>query len=139
MFCDRCGAGLTEAARFCPTCGKQFAPIIPPRPVQYRVASHLRTLAMLWIVYGVIHMLPGIFVGSMSRWFGFGFGFGRPWFWPGLFRVIGGFLIAKGVLAIIAGWGLHERHSWARMLAIVLGFLSLLHFPFGMALGIYTL
>jgi hypothetical protein len=84
-------------------------------------------------------MLPGIFVGSMSRWFGFGYGFGRPWIWPGVLRVVGGFLIAKGVLGIIAGWGLHERHSWARMLAIVLGFLSLLHFPFGMALGIYTL
>ena len=29
--------------------------------------------------------------------------------------------------------------SWARILAIILAFLSLIHVPFGTALGIYTL
>jgi len=32
-----------------------------------------------------------------------------------------------------------SRCPWARMLAIVLGCISLIHFPFGTALGIYTL
>jgi hypothetical protein len=60
------------------------------------------------------------------------------WF-HGIFRVVGGFLMVKGVVGIIAGWGLLDRQSWARLLAIILGFLSLLHFPLGTALGIYTL
>ncbi len=49
------------------------------------------------------------------------------------------FFIATGVIGLIAGWGLYERRSWARILAIVLAFLSLFHPPFGTAIGIYTL
>ncbi len=40
---------------------------------------------------------------------------------------------------IIAGWGLLKRKSWSRILALVLGCLSLLSFPLGTALGIYAL
>ena len=40
---------------------------------------------------------------------------------------------------IAAGWGLLQRQPWARMLAIVLGCISLFDMPFGTALGIYTL
>ena len=40
---------------------------------------------------------------------------------------------------IVTGWGLLERQSWARTLAIVLGCFNLLSMPFGTALGIYTL
>ena len=38
-----------------------------------------------------------------------------------------------------AGWGLLQRESWARILALVVGFLALLNVPLGTALGIYTL
>jgi ABC-type spermidine/putrescine transport system permease subunit II len=47
--------------------------------------------------------------------------------------------MVTGVIGIFAGWGLYERRSWARILAIVLAFLSLLHPPFGTAIGAYTL
>jgi len=47
--------------------------------------------------------------------------------------------IATGVLGLAAGWGLLQRESWARMLAIVLGVLNLLDPPFGTSVGIYTL
>jgi hypothetical protein len=40
---------------------------------------------------------------------------------------------------IICGWGLLKRKSWSRILALVLGCLHLLSFPFGTALGVYTL
>jgi hypothetical protein len=39
----------------------------------------------------------------------------------------------------LLAWGLFERQPWARILGIVVGFLALLRFPFGTALGIYTL
>jgi hypothetical protein len=42
-------------------------------------------------------------------------------------------------LALAAGWGLMERAPWGRIVAIVAAFLSLLRFPFGTALGIWTL
>jgi hypothetical protein len=44
-----------------------------------------------------------------------------------------------GVLHLVLAWGLFERESWARMLGVVIGFLALLRFPLGTALGIYTL
>jgi hypothetical protein len=40
---------------------------------------------------------------------------------------------------LLLAWGLFERQPWARVLGIVVGFLALLRFPFGTALGIYTL
>ncbi len=32
-----------------------------------------------------------------------------------------------------------QREGWARVLAILLGFISLFNIPFGTALGVYTL
>jgi hypothetical protein len=137
MFCDRCGAQMADTARFCPGCGKPFAAPAPMAPVAMnRVTRHVRNVGILWIVYSCIHLIPGLIVGSMPNWFYFDHG---PFFLHGLFRAIGGLLVAKGIVGIIAGWGLLDRQSWARILAIILGFLSLLHFPLGTALGIYTL
>ncbi len=48
-------------------------------------------------------------------------------------------MLLKSACGVLAGWGLLRREPWARPLAIVLGFLSLIHVLFGTALGIYTL
>jgi hypothetical protein len=42
-------------------------------------------------------------------------------------------------MALVAGWGLWERTGWGRIVAIVAAFLNILKFPFGTALGIWTL
>ena len=58
------------------------------------------------------------------------------------FLLVGGAraTFASGLLLHLAlAWGLFERQSWARILGLVLGILALLRFPFGTALGIYTL
>jgi hypothetical protein len=49
------------------------------------------------------------------------------------------FLGLFGVLHLVLARGLLERAPWARTLGIVIGFLALLRFPLGTALGIYTL
>ena len=48
-------------------------------------------------------------------------------------------MLIRGVIGIIAGVGLLQRAPWARILALIMGFLSLISFPFGTALGIYTI
>ncbi len=60
--------------------------------------------------------------------------------WP-LFGVGFGFLIviAEGVLAVIAGWGLLQLKEWARWLAIVLAAFSLLAFPIGTIIGAFVI
>jgi hypothetical protein len=52
---------------------------------------------------------------------------------------IGAFMTLAAAAGIAAGWGLLDRRPWARTLALVLGCLALIDFPFGTALGIYTL
>ena len=48
------------------------------------------------------------------------------------------FSFVKAIGCFAAGYGLLERESWARLLALVLGFVSLFNVPLGTALGIYT-
>jgi uncharacterized membrane protein (DUF2068 family) len=48
-------------------------------------------------------------------------------------------LIVRSGLALVAAWGLLERTQWGRIVAIVAAFLSLLKFPIGTALGIWSL
>jgi hypothetical protein len=52
---------------------------------------------------------------------------------------LGVYLAITAVVGLLVGWGLIDRQPWARMLAIVVGCLKLIDFPFGTALGIYTL
>jgi hypothetical protein len=84
-----------------------------------------------------------MFFPAMRGWMGPG---GGPFFgWNldsalsrGIFSA-GIVLALFGVLHLVLAWGLFEREPWARMLGLVLGFLGLLRFPLGTALGIYTL
>ena len=142
MFCDRCGTQLQATYRCCPSCGKpivgaQGTPAAPPPP-QYRVAGHIRNLAIFWIAYSALQLASGWFVGSILPRF-FDFWTPHVWFFPRLFGGIGVLLAARGVLGIIVGWGLLERQAWARIGAIVLGVINLIHPLLGTLLGVYTL
>ena len=48
-------------------------------------------------------------------------------------------LLIKAALGLAAGWGLLQREPWARILCLVVAFISLFHVPLGTALGIYSL
>jgi hypothetical protein len=90
------------------------------------------------MVYSAFRVIPGLFLRSLGN-YGFPFMDGAPYMVHGILNTLGGVFIVTGVLGLIAGWGLLERQSWARILAIVLAFLSLIHIPFGTAIGVYTL
>ena len=138
MFCVRCGASLQDTAAFCPACGKAVGPA-PLMPIQGRIAGHTRLLGILWIALSAFRLVPGVFLLSF---FGRGWSFlppEVPFFVHGVLQTVGALFLASAIVGIIAGWGLLERQSWARMLTIVLGFLNLIDLPFGTALGAYTL
>jgi hypothetical protein len=116
-----------------------------------RVQRHLRTVATLWTITGILRLMGA---GSMmifgSVFFPFLRGWGGRGAWPmggwgldgflsrGIFSA--GIVLAMfGVLHLVLAWGLFEREPWARMLGLAMGFLALLRFPLGTALGIYTL
>lgn len=168
MHCAHCGAQVMLSQRFCNKCGQPVvgaaasaSPAVPGPPPPSstgqtsvpgpsagfarpsRVARHLNVLGLLWIILSGLRLIPGlalIFFGQMHFPFmlmpipGPMRLFLAP-FLSGIGLLILGFAIAGG----IAGWGLMAHCPWARMLAIILGCISLIHFPIGTALGIYTL
>ena len=155
MYCDGCGHQLNDNAQFCTACGKQLAPMPAPRaitPLYGRVNRHLKTLGILWIIYGVLRLFETFWLWAIGRTFlpdfidqivshvdGFPSGFPLGRMISHSFEFIGLWVAVFAVLEFIVGWGLLDRRPWARLLALVLGFLALLRFPFGTALGIYTI
>ena len=92
MFCDRCGANLQGPVSFCPHCGRQFG-AAPPLPVVNRVAAHVRNVAIAWLVYSAIRVLPGLFLNHLAGW-DFPWDSDAPFFVRGIVRGVGGVLRA---------------------------------------------
>ncbi len=145
MFCDSCGAQLQADQRFYSHCGKAIvggAHLAYPAPG--RVQQHLRLLGILWIAVSALNALGGFVVMVVAKAVLIRMSqMGGPPIPIDLIRpiltLVGLFLLAKAALGFAAGWGLIQRQAWARILTLVLGFLSLFNFPFGTALGVYTL
>jgi hypothetical protein len=136
---------LEDGQNFCRTCGKAVgaapaAPVAPARPPLRRVAAHLRVLAVLWIARGVLHLIPGLFLVSFSRWrFPAEMPADVQSFIHPLLGGIGWMFLFGSAASFVAAWGLLERASWARIFTIIVGAISLVDVPFGTALGIYSL
>ena len=163
MFCDRCGNTLNPTARFCTSCGKPVmggaagrAGAVAPTAggaaplAAGRVQRHLQLLAGLWLANGILRMvevawlvLAGhLFLPSLRGLIGGGdWPFAGGWgSWLSASLYSAGILLAGfGVVHLVLAWGLFERQPWARVLGLVIGFLALLRFPLGTALGIYTI
>jgi hypothetical protein len=111
-----------------------------------RVRDHVRLVGILWMAYSALHVVAGVAVLVVAQVV-----FGRAihisngpppevtvWLRP-LLSVIGWLILAKAAAGFFAGWGLLKREEWARVVALVVGFIALLNVPIGTALGIYTL
>ncbi len=142
MFCDQCGGELQVNQRFCSRCGKEVkGPISFAAPRPGRVEAHIRMLGILWLALSALDAVGGVVAiilanSLFSRWGPEGI----PMFLHPLMMGVGIFSVVKAAGGFLAGWGLLNRQPWARLLAIVLGVISLFfHIPFGTALGVYTL
>ena len=147
MFCDKCGSQVRSDQRFCSACGKEMAPTGLPAPAS-RLARHLHLLGVLWLAYAALGLIGAAVLVTLSHTiFAPGYGVmrptpdfpGLPMFMHSLFRVLSAFVLFKAIGSAIAGFGLLNRQTWARPLALVWAFIAMLNIPFGMALGIYTL
>src|SRR5262249_39518931 len=140
MFCNRCGKEMAAGQQFCPACGAQVAD--GSSLIAGRVERHIQLVAILWFVYSFFTFVVGagalvvaktVFVELSRRNENF------PGFVQPLVMAAGCLVLIKAFVGFAAGWGLLQREPWARMLNLVLSFVSLLNPPFGTALGIYTL
>ncbi|MGD0942166.1 MAG: hypothetical protein ABR905_20935 [Terracidiphilus sp.] len=156
MFCSGCGQALAAGQAVCSQCGRPAVPVIPPVPgLEFQVqnyAGKVKALSVVWFIYAAFSLITG-FVGlafanaflngRFGPWMHGPWGGGNPmppmWFAPALLHLAWVFIALRGGLALVAGWGLAERAPWGRIVAIVAAFLNILKFPFGTALGIWTL
>ena len=141
MFCDQCGGALANGQQYCNRCGKQIIGLAEAAYQRNRVKEHVRLLGILWLAYSAFHAIGAVVLVVLANTL---FrhvitGGQTSWLHPFL-TVIGGLVFLKAVAGFFAGWGLLEREPWGRMLALVMGFISLItNIPLGTALGVYTL
>lgn len=104
------------------------------------MATHIKILGWLHIVFGCFGLLLALTVGGGMM---LGSMFAGSMRDSALVGILGGFttifLGGLAALQLILGWGLLTRKQWARILGIILGVISLIRFPLGTLLGIYTL
>ncbi len=109
--------------------------------------QHVKILAILHIVFGSLGIMLAL--GLLALFGGIAGLIGASDYSPGAhvsIPILGGiaafiffFLLAISLPGVIAGIGLLQFRSWARVLTIVLSVLDLIHVPFGTALGVYGL
>ena len=147
MYCSRCGQAI-GAQPVCANCGASTG-VVPEVPPVSRVARHLHTLGVLWVVFAVYSALRWVLVLPFLHAF---LGGGEAWmsgpavwtyvpFHPGngLLAFISAMVLGRAVLALGVGIALLTRQSWGRILAIVMAIVMLFKPVLGTALGIFTL
>jgi hypothetical protein len=102
--------------------------------------DHVRILGWCFIIYSAVIVMVGLGIGGIVLFGGAISGDQQAMFITGAVgAAIAGFLTVIALPGILAGIGLLKMHPWARIVAIVVGVLHILSFPFGTALGAYTL
>ena len=110
-------------------------------PINQRdLQQHVTILGWLYVVGHAIFLVIGAFVFLLL--IGLAPVTGEPepmWVLTLVGITVGLLMAALGLPGLLAGWGLLTGKPWARVLAIVVGILSLINVPIGTALGVYTL
>ncbi|MGI8745931.1 MAG: hypothetical protein ACR2NN_25795 [Bryobacteraceae bacterium] len=111
------------------------------------MVTHVKLAGILHIVLGAMGIVAGLVIlavfGGIAGIVGFSDHSSDGAVAIPILGVIGTFifllLLALSLPSVIAGFGLLAFRPWARILTIVLSVLHLLNFPFGTALGVYSL
>lgn len=103
--------------------------------------KHINVIGALWIVWGAIGVIFGLFI--LGILFGISFipdmGYEAPVILRTVGLGVGMFFVVLSAPEVIAGIGLLKRQEWGRVLVLVEAFLNLIIIPFGTILGIYSI
>ena len=102
--------------------------------------KHIAILGMLHIACGALLFIIGLFAFAFFAGIGIFSGDPKALGILGLIGILGAIFMSVFALpGILAGVGLLRRREWGRILALVVGFISLVDIPIGTALGVYTI
>jgi hypothetical protein len=145
MFCDGCGAAVQPGQAFCGKCAKAIVgPVTAMQIRPGRVQCHLQLLGIMWLAISAFNTIGGVILyvianTLLAHLHNVGAPQAPTSFLRPFLSVIAGLVLIKAASGFIAGWGLLQREPWARVAALVLGFIALFNVPFGTAVGVYTL
>src|SRR5208282_1366830 len=94
-----------------------------------RVRDHVRLVGILWMAYSALHVVAGVLILVALSLFGHAIHIPNcppevtVWLRL-LFSFIGWLILAKAAVGFFAGWGLLQREEWARIVALVVGFVA---------------
>jgi hypothetical protein len=95
--------------------------------------------AVFPLFFGIVMLYATVIVdgGRWSHWEG---GVEVPYapFEKALPAVISALVLVWGIVSLMAGWGLLQRVSWGRKLAVVVGIFSLFSILFGVVTIVFT-
>ena len=101
--------------------------------------DQVNILGWLFIAFGSVMILLAILLFVVLAGSGMASGDRHAMFITGTVgAAIAIFLTVLSLPNILTGWGLLHYRSWARILALVLGVLHVLAFPFGTLLCVYA-
>ena len=105
--------------------------------------THVKVVGILWIIWGALGLIIGIFVASILIGAGLIANIESGDTEPlGILTIIATFITGLFLILslpdIIVGIGIMKRKQWGRILGFILAALNLLSIPFGTALSIYT-
>ena len=111
------------------------------------MASHIRVIALLHVIFGGLGVLAGIgflvFFGGLAGVVGLADHSSDSAVAMPILGGIGGLIFIFALLlslpSLIAGIGLLQWKPWGRVMTIVLSVIHLMNVPFGTALGVYGL
>ena len=102
--------------------------------------THVPVLGWLYVISSIFLFIFGVLLLVFLIGIGVAIGGGDLIRIMGILSAfLGGVFTVLSLPGILAGIGLIRRKTWGRVLALVLGFLSLLNFPFGTVIGVYAL
>lgn len=103
------------------------------------MANHIRTLGILFIIWGIISVVLGLIIFGLLLGAGMLTGNEDALAILAIIgAVVGFFCILTGIPEIIGGWGLLHQTRWSRIVVLIMAIFNVVNPPFGTALGVYA-
>lgn len=104
-----------------------------------KMEKHVKVLGALYIALSVPNIFAALIVSTVMM--GSGLLSGDPEA-TAILNTVGSlisyFLVIISIPSLVVGFGLLARKNWARLVAVIMGFINLPNIPLGTAVGVYT-